>query len=141
MGHDDEVTALGMHRTSGIVASAQRSSGDVTLCVWSPDDDCSLKQRISLGAVYGVSALEFSQNGRFVVATCLDANHTVMVIDWAAGIIRSKASVGPKKTLCVAISQEPDTLNGTIRLLTGGVNSFALHNLTGLSFKYDHSMI
>ena len=135
MGHDDEVTAIGMHRMSGVVASAQRSSGDVTLCIWSPDDDCSLKQKMSLGAVYGVSALEFSLDGRFVVATCLDSKHTVMVIDWAAGIIRSKASAGPKKTLSVAISQEPDTLNGTVRLLTGGINSFALHNLTGLSFN------
>jgi len=138
-GHDDAVTALEYNPANNIFASGQRkvAGESVFVCVWSYNDSITTLQRINCGNVNAISSLAFNTDGSLLAVSCMDEQHTVLVYDWKAGVLRGQLSTGPKKSLCIAFSAD-STLN-TFRLLEAGVLHFNL--LEGRSADFMSSKI
>lgn len=148
-GHSDAITALEVHVASGMVASAQRSIGNVLVCVWLPDTPthsvkrgasarisgsiCSCLQRLNCGFVGAASALAFSPDGGLLAVACQDLAHTILIFEWRSGTLRSKAANGDGKILCMAFSLLPP-VTASQRLFVGGAKHFSLvEGIEGLS--------
>lgn len=125
MPHNDEITALDVHVTSGLAVSAHKGNGNISACVWNTSDG-SIRRYLDCGTVNGVSAIKFSPDASHVVLTCQDKEHTVLLFSTADGRLRATYRNGPKKPLCLSFSLAETDCTGTapIRILQGGVQHF-----------------
>ena len=99
-GHNDEVTCLTIHPDRVVAASGQIGKGgkilvwDSTLVkVGSRMFTASVELDMKVGTK-GVCGLNFSGDGRFLIAMGIDESHTMVIFDWAQGAIVATAKVG-----------------------------------------------
>ena len=99
-GHSDEVTCLTIHPDRVVAASGQIGKGGKIL-VWdstlvkpgSRTFSASVELDMKVGTK-GVCGLNFSGDGRFLIALGMDESHSMVVFDWAQGAVVATAKVG-----------------------------------------------
>ena len=99
-GHTDDVTCLTVHPDRTIAASGQIGK-DGRILIW---DSSSIEAGIRLyeaavellvmGGTRGVCGLNFTADGRFLVALGMDETHTMVVFDWAQSVMVASVRIG-----------------------------------------------
>jgi WD40 repeat protein len=106
-GHSDDVTCLSQHPTLPIIASSQLGSEGVIL-VWNYDKLLQLHQQYGhstmeasdypeltiSSTVRGISGVDFSGDGKLLLASSMEEIRSVYIFDWEKGIQLCSAKVG-----------------------------------------------
>jgi len=99
-GHSEDVTCVTIHPDRAIAASGQMGK-DGRILIW----DSSVIQQgvrefnaavelLMMGGIRGVCGVNFSGDGRFLVALGIDEAHSMVVFDWATAQTVATAKVG-----------------------------------------------
>jgi len=99
-GHTEDVTCITVHPDRTICASGQIGK-DGRVLIW---DSSAIAdgareynpavELLIMGGTRGVSGLNFSGDGRFLVAVGMDENHTMTVFDWANQVLIASVKIG-----------------------------------------------
>lgn len=99
-GHSDDVTCLAVHPQRNVAASGQMGK-DCCVLVW---EIAKVKRGMSLNrtvmklkpppGIRGFCGVDFSGDGRFLVAVGLDDSRLLIVYDWKEGTIVATSKVG-----------------------------------------------
>ena len=99
-GHSDDVTCVAVHPQSTVAASGQMGKNCCVL-VW---DIAKVKRGMSLNrnlmklkppaGMRGISAVDFSGDGRFLLAVGLDDSRLLIIFDWKEGTSVATAKIG-----------------------------------------------
>jgi hypothetical protein len=99
-GHSEDVTCITVHPDRTIAASGQLGK-DGRVLIWdSSTIEPGAKEHSAavdmhmMGGTRGVSGLNFSGDGRFLVALGLDEGHSMVVFDWATAQIIASVKAG-----------------------------------------------
>lgn len=99
-GHTDEVSCLTVHPDRSVAASGQMGK-DGRILVWDASLIMPGKREYTAsvelmmhGGTKGVCGLNFSGDGRFLIALGMDESHTLVVFDWATTQVVATAKVG-----------------------------------------------
>jgi WD40 repeat protein len=112
-GHDDDITALGIHPSREIVATGQVGK-DPTICIWRTDD-CSLISKFKAGKdSRAVKCIGFSNSGKYLAACADDNDHTVSAWDWETGKKIASVKSGPDAILDLNFCSTQDNLFATV---------------------------
>jgi WD40 repeat protein len=99
-GHSDDVTCVAVHPQHTVAASGQMGK-DGSVLVW---DLSKIKRGMSVNrhiaklkpaqGVRGISAVDFSGDGRLVLGVGLDESRLLMIFDWKEGTMVASARIG-----------------------------------------------
>jgi len=99
-GHSDDVTCVAVHPQRTLAASGQKGK-DCCVLVW---DVTKAKRGVSLNrhvvklkppnASRGISGVDFSGDGKFLLAVGMDDQRTIMVFDWREGVLLASCKAG-----------------------------------------------
>lgn len=99
-GHSDDVTCLAVHPDRTVAASGQMGK-DCCVLVW---EIAKVKRGMSLNrnlvklkapaGMRGISAVDFSGDGRFLLAVGIDDTRLLMIFDWKEGTMVASAKFG-----------------------------------------------
>lgn len=99
-GHSDDVTCVAVHPQRTVAASGQMGK-DASVLVW---DVSKIKRGMSSNrtvaklkpptAVRGITAVDFSGDGRLLLGVGLDESRLLMVFDWREGTMVASAKIG-----------------------------------------------
>jgi WD40 repeat protein len=99
-GHSDDVTCVAVHPQRTLAASGQKGK-DCCVLVW---DVTKVKRGVSLNrhvarlkptnASRGISGVDFSGDGKFLLAVGMDDQRTISVFDWREGVLVASCKAG-----------------------------------------------
>ena len=99
-GHTEDVTCITVHPDRAIAASGQIGK-DGRILIWDSSTISAGSRQYNadielfmLGGTRGVCGLNFSGDGRFLVALGMDECHTMVIFDWATAQIIASVKVG-----------------------------------------------
>ena len=81
--HDDDILCLAVSNEARYCATGQVGPNPL-ICVWDTETmkvEAKLKGRLSLG----IKNLCFSKDGKYLAASGMDVNHSIVVYDWRTG--------------------------------------------------------
>ncbi|XP_075452066.1 echinoderm microtubule-associated protein-like 6 isoform X3 [Ascaphus truei] len=127
LGHDDDIMSLAIHPVKDYVATGQIGR-DAAIHVW---DTQTLKCLSLLKGQHqrGVSALDFSADGKCLVSVGLDDNHTIVLWDWKKGE-KMSTTRGHKDNIFV-VKCNPHHVD---KLVTVGIKHIKFWQQTGGGF-------
>ncbi|OCT79280.1 hypothetical protein XELAEV_18026090mg [Xenopus laevis] len=127
LGHDDDILSLAIHPVKDYVATGQVGR-DAAIHVW---DTQTLKCLSLLKGQHqrGVSALDFSADGKCLVSVGLDDNHTIVYWDWKKG--EKIASTRGHKDKIFVVKCNPHHVD---KLVTVGMKHIKFWQQTGGGF-------
>ena len=99
-GHTEDVTCITVHPDRTIAASGQLGK-DGRVLIWDSSaiepgarEYSAAVELLMLGGTRGVCGLNFSGDGRFLVALGMDESHSMVIFDWANAQVIASVKVG-----------------------------------------------